>query len=1683
MKKILSLVTAMFCAGCLLAQKFGELQIPSVEHGIISVTRGDSALSSGDTVRVGETLTITYSATSPWFVVGDDTLSLTLTDEMISGGQIDLNLSSQGWDAITSENEYCSRATGWRISTLSYYDNPKTGDKTASVTTSFVGERKLSFMWNLDRDYVNWGNFILTCTVNGVEKVKHDMTGDLTHGCGDFFYDTISYVGTGNDEIKWICRRTGDYSGNQWGQGSSRNFYLDEVHIISGAFTAPTPELNRYYTITLPTMEHATISATLNGTAFTGGKALLGDELVITFTSTDPEHWHFTENDKGEVVRTIVLSESSFDSNEQLALTLPEMYELVPYQITLPELDHATVSATLNGSAFTGGEALLGDSLVLTYTSTDPEHWFFSRDSLDTVLVYTFVLSDYSFDKEGNLLIKMQPMYERKDYYVSIAPYAHMTFIVTQNGDTITGSHNLAHVDDEIEIYAHTDKGFYFMYIQDTIIRTHFTLVEDMFEEDSTYYLQVPGLYLEQPDITKIERIDSTSSLITWEGDFENYEIRVSTEEPRGDDRYWKGIHAVKGHEYLAENLIPGKEYLVLLRAVEDTIHSFWEDRYFTAGKGEPCWLDINLKSENSNGWYGAELVITEDGKSTSFTLENGTSNWEEYRTRGGDITITWKWGTRRSSYMPISFEIINEGNGNLVAEATAEDIYMFNDGEVLFEGYPCYDGCSPRIGEISYDVDETGTQYQIRWDATDAKAYDIVVTQDPYITEAQLDSMAVRRKAAAYSINSEKSFAFYRIYVRGICKSGEIGKWKKKLLYPTNSYPQNPMEIVENNILPIELDYHKEGTLMSDAFIDQGMVTMAYSFEVKDTTVISIRYTEDNQMGGRFYPTFVECYKYSNDSIKDKMFESMSTLTDSIPSGTYAVLVRTYNESLTGYTLDITLGGDSIAADSLVIIPIQLDTVISGDFTKAQDIVLHEMGNMPALAYTYSITPKDTVGVMLYLELANRTGGINLYEGQSMQLIASPGAGSPRTYTFYKDTTYYIQVATVPVMGGDKRDNFTLTVKRIVPDTTAKVIRPISTDTVIESQLTINDLDLLDGRYMHYYSFECTKETKMYMYVEKIEKEMPSNVSGGIVIGPGLASATVLELRKDSLTGDVTYSTSSSNSSFAPQTLGTDGDTIRYFITIFNTQSDEYRLVVRSEMDYDNPGGQLIEVGEHVKSKIDNEDGYSYTMAPGYSKVYRVQLEKGKKYAAIAYDAFDNKKTAPVNGSITPGTGVIIKLKSNLALFMMQPGAKNGSFGANVAYAATGSPDDWRAFCFTADTTAEYTFLVNAFSYGTQTHMDSVPFGFVINEYIDFDEYMQKMDTITGSLNEHGEMTNKDVKVRYDAHFQTPKSYITSEVGVYNVAGRAVEVPAGDTLFAQFALLDAKYCDAVMYVIDGNDTIKINYSGDMEEYSIVNDADTARVVYVIGTTYSFNIEDHNYSLRIGFGKKSMDPDTVVARPSVTSITVMYDATQATIQEKLLALDIEVYNSNDSLITVIPNSLEWWTIDLANNVATYEVNNDDLPLGYVFSNGIENVNVTINIKQPEVVVARASVDSIVVFEDATVDDIKALLAQISIAAYDSKNNVITTINTEVDLWTIDDSCSIATYELTNSVLPKYYTFKGEKATVTVSIVRKQRQGIEDVHGDDVQCTKVLREGSIYILRDGKVYSIMGQLAR
>ena len=54
---------------------------------------------------------------------------------------------------------------------------------------------------------------------------------------------------------------------------------------------------------------------------------------------------------------------------------------------------------------------------------------------------------------------------------------------------------------------------------------------------------------------------------------------------------------------------------------------------------------------------------------------------------------------------------------------------------------------------------------------------------------------------------------------------------------------------------------------------------------------------------------------------------------------------------------------------------------------------------------------------------------------------------------------------------------------------------------------------------------------------------------------------------------------------------------------------------------------------------------------------------------------------------------------------------------------------------------------------------------------------------------------------------------------------------------------------------------------------------------------------------------------------------------------------------------------------------------------------------------------------------------------------------------------------------------------GDGGIASMRMARKAPTAIDQVSGDKVPCTKVLRDGQIYIIRDGKAYTIMGQTVK
>ena len=65
-------------------------------------------------------------------------------------------------------------------------------------------------------------------------------------------------------------------------------------------------------------------------------------------------------------------------------------------------------------------------------------------------------------------------------------------------------------------------------------------------------------------------------------------------------------------------------------------------------------------------------------------------------------------------------------------------------------------------------------------------------------------------------------------------------------------------------------------------------------------------------------------------------------------------------------------------------------------------------------------------------------------------------------------------------------------------------------------------------------------------------------------------------------------------------------------------------------------------------------------------------------------------------------------------------------------------------------------------------------------------------------------------------------------------------------------------------------------------------------------------------------------------------------------------------------------------------------------------------------------------------------------------------------------------------EGSNEIEDAEYTVTMNKRRTITAVFKKKAQGIDDVQSDNEQCTKVYRDGQIYILRGDKMYTLTGQ---
>ena len=101
------------------------------------------------------------------------------------------------------------------------------------------------------------------------------------------------------------------------------------------------------------------------------------------------------------------------------------------------------------------------------------------------------------------------------------------------------------------------------------------------------------------------------------------------------------------------------------------------------------------------------------------------------------------------------------------------------------------------------------------------------------------------------------------------------------------------------------------------------------------------------------------------------------------------------------------------------------------------------------------------------------------------------------------------------------------------------------------------------------------------------------------------------------------------------------------------------------------------------------------------------------------------------------------------------------------------------------------------------------------------------------------------------------------------------------------------------------------------------------------------------YTLRVATHSQDLAPVVVTPRVNKSSITIADDAGIAVAQTELGKLALTAVPQNGGDVLNLTNNPFEWVIDLDANIARYDFNDADLPMGYVFAGTNPSVEVTI----------------------------------------------------------------------------------------------------------------------------------------
>ena len=1207
----------------------------------------------------------------------------------------------------------------------------------------------------------------------------------------------------------------------------------------------------------------------------------------------------------------------------------------------------------------------------------------------------------------------------------------------------------------------------------------------------------------------QVRLIDATSVCIYWDsyGTYSNhYRVVIAQEELTGNPEYWKGIHYVQDTFYVASNLIEGQLYHVYLQGIEGGDIQDWVTTTFVPRAFSPC--QVNIKMTSTGEWGGNGFYIYEGGESHFFAYQWNSSRFTDttYISLGGPLRIVWH---RDESSWWIWWDdhtfTITMDDGTVLVDVDASTFKSLSDEEVLFEGQVCEPACAATISNLAANVN--GTDYTVTWDATGADHFEVAVLQKSNPTSEDKEAAAVTTSQTSYSFTG-KQYGGYTVFVRAVCADGEKGAWHAIGAYAEVTPSQ---EFFASVAEPITLTYSHAGDWLEDAVIatesSDVYLMRVLSLNLEDSTDIIINFLSDDiqDLYSAVYQDTAVGKEWKN------IYMSDTERTIELPKlkGKFYIVLNTQNE--TGlYSLLIQ------AKKSLVPTAMPLDFYVEGDF--ADSVLWTSPYLESAYAKAYSVTPTDTTYVNLSLGTKDYSSGSspvrcwvfrNEINPDSIDFPLDVGTGVGATLD--KGVTYYIIAGAVLNDGGTPNSSYTLTMYPYYVHGAVTL-----TPTTITALDFTETTDFTDAQHWEYMGAAGWAKAYRYTPSDTIPVSLSLQSDDAVMIGSGMfgessikaylfengmgmsdqktmvmaGESTPQTLYKDStyyivlladsaLGGKATDSytlnlydlsvpkpvpsTPITPDTFALGTIAdyipalnytgkvyeyvaTENDTLAFSVETFSQEQYASVYVFKDAVSWSNGLGPSASSGDEYYGIVELEGTpagtHYYFAVMGYQSAdFRFMLRRAIK----DYDHL------PVQGTIAVG-------EANQSQLSVQNG---------FTYHNTACNSDWygpyEAYQVALEKDKEYMIMM---------HKRNLPAAYA-NEYTGMSVSVFQPGAQQGSY--EGNLKSAECN-DYDAdwvvlHFASDSTVVDTilldayfrskyEEGILDYEFSVEEVIEFSDLVATAPVVAD---DALPYALNGV------FSGNSKV--LPDDPRGFHPVPLLSSSYiqeygAYDAMAHTVRIAAGdtlFVQFGGDEDAVIQ---------IYDANTLAL---LSTIDNEHYNfpyESDYIVNDGTDSVDYAVVCSFNKV--------------IIADAAWSLRIAKSKNDTKLipVTAKVNAESVTIYESDGAAAAQAELAKLIFTVVDDADNVIATLDNNPFCWEIDLTHNTASYELNNSDLPLGYKFEYGSETITVDLDRipdLPTGFIEGANAEaDAKALKVLRDGQILIIRDGKTYSIMGQ---